>query len=100
MLLYNITYGIDLSIEQDWLQWMKQQFVPAVMASGKFTSWKMYKVLHDQGEGTVSYSVQYIATEISHVVEFVEQIEPELNKELLRKYRDRHVAFRTLLEQV
>ena len=99
MLLYNITYGIDEAVEQEWFHWMKEQFIPAVMTTGHFSDWKIYKVLHDQGEGTVSYSVQFFSPAIASVVQFVEQIEPELNKELYRKYKDRHVAFRTLLEE-
>lgn len=100
MFLYNITVGVDKEIEAEWFLWMKEQYIPAVMESGLFTDWKMYKILHDQDEGTVSYSVQYFATSITQVVQFVEQVEPEMNKAHLKKYKDRHVAFRTLLEEV
>ncbi|HEY3404131.1 MAG TPA: DUF4286 family protein [Ohtaekwangia sp.] len=100
MLLYNITIGIDREIEAEWLGWMKEQYVPAVMQSGMFFNWKMYKVLHDQEDGSVSYSVQYFARRIEDVVQFVEQVEPELNKIFNKRFKDRHVAFRTLLEEV
>lgn len=100
MLLYNITTGIDKEIENEWVSWMRGQYIPAVMSTDMFVDWKMFKVLHDQDENTVSYSVQYFSETIEQVVQFVEQIEPELNKELQRRYKDRHVSFRTLLEQV
>lgn len=99
MLLYNITIGIDREIEMEWLNWMKEQYIPAVMHSGMFINWKMYKVLHDQEEGSVSYSVQYFARHIEDVLKFVEQVEPELNKIHNKRFKDRHVAFRTLLEE-
>lgn len=100
MLLYNITIGIDKEIEAEWLLWMKEQYIPVIMQTGMFVDWKIYKVLHDQDENSVSYSVQYFSESIEKVVQFVEQIEPELNKEHQKKYKDRHVAFRTLLEEV
>jgi hypothetical protein len=100
MLLYNVTYGIDKEIEQPWTQWMKDQYIPVVMKTPFFTGWKMYKVLHDQEDGSVSYSVQYFANTIEDVLKFVEQVEPELDKEFQKLYRDRHVAFRTLLEEI
>lgn len=100
MLLYNVTIGIDKAVEQVWVQWMKEQFIPVVMKTRLFTDWKMYKVLHDQEDGSVSYSVQYFASSIEDVVKFVEKIEPELNVEFNKLYKDRHVAFRTLLEEV
>jgi len=99
MLLYNVTYGIDREIEVEWLQWMKDQFVPAAMQSGLFIDWKIYKVINDE-DSSVSYSVQYFANNIEDVVKFVELVEPPLNKEFIKRYRDRHVAFRTLLESV
>src|SRR5690349_8057948 len=50
MLLYNVTVGIDKVLEAEWLIWMRDQHIPAVMATGYFKEYKMYKVLHDQGE--------------------------------------------------
>jgi len=100
MLLYNITIGIDREIESEWLAWMKEQYIPAVMQSGMFLNWRMYKILHDEEEASVSYSVQYFARRIEDVVQFVEQVEPELNKVHNKRFKDRHVAFRTLLEEV
>lgn len=99
MFLYNITYGIDREIEVEWHDWMKEQFIPAVMKTGLFTEWKMYRVLQED-EPSVSYSVQYFARSIEDVVSFVEHIEPNLNMEFRKRYKDRHVAFRTLLESV
>lgn len=100
MLLYNVTVGIDKEIEQEWIDWMKQQYIPVVMKTEMFTDWKMYRVLHDQEDGSVSYSIQYFAADIQEVVNFVEKIEPELNGEFQKRFKDRHVAFRTLLEEV
>ncbi|MBT1688827.1 DUF4286 family protein [Dawidia soli] len=100
MFLYNVTVGIDKDLEAEWVQWMKDQYIPVVMATGMFADWKMYKVLHDQEDGSVSYSVQYFAASIERVVQFVEQVEPELNRAHQQRYKDRHVAFRTLLEEV
>ena len=99
MMLYNITFGIDREVEIEWLTWMKGQFIPAVMETGLFTDWKIYKVLNEE-ESSVSYSVQYFARTLEDVINFVEHIEPGLNQTLLKKYKDRHVAFRTLLESV
>lgn len=99
MLLYNVTIGIDKDIEAEWIQWMKEQYIPVVMQTNMFVNWKLYKVLHDEDDRTVSYSVQYFANAIEDVVQFVERIEPELNKVHQQRFKDRHVAFRTLLEE-
>ena len=100
MLLYNETVGIDKEIEQEWLQWMKEVGVPKTMETGMFLSWKIYKVLHDDNEGSVSYSVQYFAERIEQVTLFFDKYAPALMQQHQARFRDRHVTFRTLLEEV
>jgi hypothetical protein len=99
MLLYNVTVGVDKEIEIEWLQWMKREHIPKVLKTGMFVSHKIYKVLHDQDEGTSSYSVQYFATNIDNVQQYLETFAPVLIEEHRKKYAN-NVAFRTLLEEV
>jgi hypothetical protein len=100
MMLYNVTIGIDKAVEAEWLTWMRDHHIPAVMATGYFYDYKMYKVLHDQGEETTSYSVQFFAPSIKNVVAYLELSAPVIMNELKTEFRDRHVAFQTLLEEV
>jgi hypothetical protein len=100
MLLYNVTIGIDKDTEEEWLVWMRQKHIPDVMNTGMFIGYKMYKVLHDNEDGTVSYSVQYFAHSIDQVVQYLEVFAPKLVDEHKQKFLNKHVAFRTLLEEV
>jgi len=100
MFLYNVTVGIDREVEQEWLAWMKSEHIPDVLATGMFVSHKFYKVLHDNEDGTVSYSIQYLAESIDHVVKYLEEFAPGMIQKHQEKYAGKHVAFRTLLEEV
>ena len=100
MVLYNVTVGIDQDIEEEWLSWMKAQHIPAVMDTGMFVEYKIFKVLNQEEEESVSYSVQYFAESIDHVVKYLKEYSKPLVEAHMQRYKDRHVAFRTLLEQV
>lgn len=100
MFLYNVTIGIDKDVEQEWLQWMKNDHIPKVMSTGLFVENRIYKVLHDQGEETVSYSIQYFAKAIDQVTLYFDKYAPQLIEEHRIRYRDKHVAFMTLLEEL
>jgi len=100
MFLYNMTVGIDKDVEYDWLQWISEEHLPKVMDTGMFVDYKIFKVLHDQDEGTVSYSVQYFAETIDQVTGYFEKYAPALLEEQRIRFRDKHIAFMTLLEQV
>lgn len=100
MLLYNVTIGIDAGVEDEWVQWMKQKHIPEVLSTGMFVDSKMYKILNTDDEGTISYSIQYFALSIEHVQQYLEIFAPKLIEEHREKFKDKHVAFRTLLQEV
>jgi hypothetical protein len=79
---------------------MKAEHIPDVMGTGLFLSSRMFKVLHDSEDGTVSYSVQYFAATLEHVISYLENFAPVMVEKHQQKYGGRHVAFRTLLEEV
>jgi hypothetical protein len=100
MLLYNETIAIDKEIEGDWLNWMKNIYVPLMMSTGLFTDSKIFKVLHDNDDSSVSYSVQYFSTTIEHIQQYLDLYAPKIADELRKNFPNKHVIFRTLLEQV
>jgi len=100
MLLYNITVGIDKEVENEWLQWMKKEHIPEVLSTKLFFDFKIYKVLHDQDEGNISYSVQYFARTLNDVMIYFEKFAPTMMNRLQIRFKNKHVAFMTLLEEV
>lgn len=100
MVLYNVTVGIDTDVENEWLDWMKNTHIPAVMDTGMFIEYKIFKVLGQGEDENVSYSIQYFAKSIDQVLEYLDQYSQPLIAAHMEKYKDKHVAFRTLLQQV
>ena len=100
MFLYNVTVGIDKDKEREWLDYMMNKHIRDVMNTGLFVQFKLYKVLHDQEGDTISYSVQYFAKNIEDVQQYLEVFAPVLIEEHRKKFVNRHVAFRTLLEEI
>ena len=100
MVLYNVTVGIDKDMEMEWISWMKESHIPKVLATGMFTGHKIYKVISEDDETTVSYSIQYFSDSLDKVVHYLNELASPLVNEHLERYKDKHVAFRTLLDEV
>lgn len=100
MILYNVTIGIDKEIEKIWVEWMKATHIPDVLNTGIFVSHKFYKVLSHDDEGTVSYCIQYFTPSIERFNIYLKDYAPALLEEHRNKFDGKHVAFRTLLEEV
>jgi hypothetical protein len=99
MILYNITYNIDEDIEFEWLDWMRIVHVPKIMDTGCFTSVKLYKLLNIEDAGS-TYSLQFMSETLEKTQEFLEKSAQLLAEEHNIRYKNKHVAFRTVLQEV
>ncbi|WP_379088387.1 DUF4286 family protein [Pedobacter sp. UC225_65] len=99
MLLYNVTVIIEDAAQEEWLQWMQEIHIPAVMETGKFVSNRLLRVVDSPNEG-VTFCVQYIAENLAEYEDYQLNHAPALQAELQTKFENRFVAFRTLMEFV
>jgi S-adenosylmethionine:tRNA-ribosyltransferase-isomerase (queuine synthetase) len=100
MLLYNVTIGIDKEIEKEWLAWIKMHYLPTIAATGFFSDSKVYRIITHDDENSVSYSIQFFADRIENVVQYLDQHTGTIIETHRQKFKDRHVVFNTLLEEV
>jgi len=98
MIIYNITVNIDESVHEQWLEWMQNTHIKQILATGKFTSARLVKVLVDEEMGGVTYSAQYFAPSKEALEEYRQQHENELQQEGLRLFADKMLTFKTDLE--
>jgi hypothetical protein len=99
MILYSITYNIEKDINDDWLEWMKIVHIPKMMSTGNFSSVKLYKLLNVKDEG-ITFSLQFQADSLEKIQNFLEQSAPLLAQEHNSRYKNKHVAFRTVLQEL
>jgi len=99
MLLYNVTVIIEDAAAEEWLQWMQEIHIPEVMATGKFVSHRLLKVLDSPNEG-VTYCTQYVAESLADYEDYQQNYAPTLQAAVRQKFENRLVAFRTLMEFV
>lgn len=99
MIIYNVTVNIDNSVHDEWLEWMKSKHIPDVVGTGCFTEGKIFRILVNEESG-ISYSVQYSAASMDDVNRYLKEHAEALRNDALRLYKDKFVAFRTLLEHI
>ena len=100
MILYNVTVNVEQSIEDDWIQWMKEIHIPEVLATGHFVENKMYRLLMEQPDGTITYSVQYFARDLNSIDAYLTNDAPVLQQKVMQRYGKKALAFRTVLEEI
>jgi hypothetical protein len=79
---------------------MKTEHVPAVLKTGLFVENRILRLLDEIENGGVTYSFQYYLNNMADFETYQQQHAPRLQAEHTRRYQDKFVAFRTLLEVV
>ena len=100
MIIYSVTVKIDLDVHDEWINWMKQEHIAEVLATGKFKHHRFHKVLaHDESDG-ITYNVQYYAPTMQDYFEYRDEHAQILQEKGASRFKDKFVAFRTLLKEV
>jgi len=48
MFIYNVTINIDETVHKEWLDWMKNEHIPNMLATKKFSKALMSRVLVEE----------------------------------------------------
>ncbi len=100
MYIYNVTTKVSSSIHTDWLHWMKNEHIPAVMQTGCFTSHKMVRILEIDEEEGPTYAVQYELNTQTDYEQYINEFAPILRNDTIQQWGDKIMAFRTIMQVV
>jgi len=98
--IYNVTINVLETVESRWLDWMRKKHIPAMLATGKFTSAKMAQVMVKEEMGGATYSIQYSTDSRETLDAYYKQDAEALRDEALQLFANQFVAFRTELQIV
>lgn len=100
MILYNETISIDNTVAEEWLQWMKEVHIPAVMNTGYFLGNQISRLMHEVANDGTTYAIQYTCRSLSDLEEYQREQASELDLRHHERYQGKYVVFRSMLEVV
>jgi len=98
MIIYNVTSRLDWSIHEDWLEWMKIEHIPQVLATGCFIHHQLVRLLQTDDTEGPTFAIQYFCNSMDICNVYFEIHAPKLRNDVIQKWGDRFVSFRSLME--
>lgn len=100
MFIYNVTTKVAHTIQQQWLQWIKEEHIPDIINTGCFTNATILQLLEvDDSEGP-TYAVQYFAESKSQYNIYIEKFAPLMRQKAIEKWGDKFIAFRSIMQVI
>lgn len=79
---------------------MQETHIPEVMDTGMFLEYRMCRLLGMDDDDGITYAIQYFCTDMATFEQYQEKHAPKLQAVHRERFKDKFVAFRTLLEVV
>ena len=99
MIIYNITCSMDPDVSEGWLEWMREIHIPDVMQFGVFQTARINKVISEK-EDMSTYAIQYSCKNMKDLHKYQVRFASKLQKEHKKRYGNKVITFRTLLEVI
>jgi Domain of unknown function (DUF4286) len=100
MIIYNETYNVEFSIEKEWLHWIRQQYIPRVVATDLSNDQKILRLLTEVDSSGATYSIQLTFDSMEYYFTYQNECLLNFRQEMSAKYPGKYFTFSTLLEVV
>src|SRR5579872_732870 len=98
MIVYNITCKVRWEIMEGGLTWQIEEQIPAMLKTGLFDNYQLYRLLEQDEEEGPTFVIQLFTSDLERYQQFVIEFVPVFQKEGWEKWGDGFIAFRTLME--
>ncbi|ULQ51349.1 DUF4286 family protein [Flavihumibacter fluvii] len=100
MVIYNVTIKIEWAIHEAWRNWMLEEHMPEVVATGCFVKCQLLRLLEiDETDGP-TFAAQYMAVSLEDYSTYIREHAAGMRKKVTEKWGNQVVAFRSLMEVV
>ncbi|MCM1522465.1 MAG: DUF4286 family protein [Muribaculaceae bacterium] len=96
MIIVNTTFYVEQSIEQDFLDWLKERYLSSVSMSSPSVA----RILGVAEEGVSAFAVKLHLPTMNEAEAMVERQSVLVNEEIVRTYGERVLHFTTFMETV
>ena len=100
MIIYNVTTKIDPSIQSEWLTWLKEEHIPAMMDTRCFTNAVILQLLDLDNTDGPTYAVQYHAESKALYNLYIENFSRTMQQHSLHKWGELIIDFSTVMQVV
>lgn len=100
MVLYNVTVKVEKDSAEAWVRWMKDEHMPELMQTGLFADSRLYQLLDIDEEDGLTYAAQYFCNSMEDYNRYIAEHAPAMREKGLQRFKEKFIAFRTLMQAV
>lgn len=100
MLIYNTTYQVENDDARNFVIWLHEVYMPQVEEQGLLKHPRLTRILSHKEQETECFSLQWETEDSRTLHQWHTAIGGRLNQEMLKVFKDKVIAFSTLMEVI
>lgn len=99
MIVCNTTYHVDCDISGEFLDWMREYYVPQAVARGMVREPRLMRLM-GHNEGGACFALQLQASTLGELQRWNQVVGKGLHKQLTERFGDKVAGFTTFMENI
>ncbi len=100
MIVYNTTFHAHNDAVEQFLQWLRSEYIPKAIGDGRLSDPRLTLVLNAEESDGKNYSLQFRAADVDTLRDWYEAVGDDLVEIMASKFGQKVAGFSTLLEEV
>lgn len=100
MILYNITFNVELDTVEDFKSYLQQAHIPSLELGNDILEYKFFRLLNVDESEAMTMTLQYFLKDLGTYNQHLTVIDRELKRDLYQRYGDKVLYFCSVLEKI
>ncbi|KGN76340.1 hypothetical protein HQ47_00695 [Porphyromonas macacae] len=100
MILYNTSFFIEKSLEQEFIDFYEKHLLSLIQAESLFEKFAMFRITTQHDPEMAGYALHLYVRNREILGEYIERIQPEFAEVLSKRFGERVLSFSTEMEQI
>ena len=100
MIVYNTTFHVETEIQDEFVEYMLQRFIPACTKSGLLTSPRLARVYGGEEDEGVSFAIEFTAGDLQTLEKWNTEESSLIFAPMFDKFKEKIAGFSTILQTI
>jgi hypothetical protein len=100
MIVFNTTFHVEEELQEDFVEYMLQHFIPMSTKSGLLTSPRLARVFGKEEDEGHSYAMEFIASDLVTLERWNADESQVVYAPLLEKFKEKLIGFSTIMQTI
>lgn len=100
MIVFNTTFHVEPAVQEEFVEYMLQHYIPACTRSGLLTCPRLAQVFGKEPDEGASYAIEFTTTDLYTLERWNTEESSSVHAPLLNKFKEKIAGFSTVLQTI